>query len=225
MYQERRSTIPGATLWRSAGSGPTKVLPDGCIDIVWTNGRLIVAGPDTYAHLTDASAHVIGLRFDPGVAAAVLGVPAHSLRDARIPLDSVWTGSDIDETADRLSQAAPRDSGAVLEDLVRRRAPSHDDRYAHEARGILSLVAGGARVAEIARETGWSQRQLHRKSLESFGYGLATLRRVLRLQAALGFVRSGLPLGEVAAQAGYSDQPHLTREFRALTGGLPTTIG
>ncbi|WP_235948219.1 DUF6597 domain-containing transcriptional factor [Candidatus Frankia alpina] len=63
-----------------------RILPDGCIDIIWSSdGRLIVAGPDTVAKLARWAPGVrhIGLRFDPGRGPARLGVPAAELRDRR----------------------------------------------------------------------------------------------------------------------------------------------
>jgi AraC-like DNA-binding protein len=50
------------------------------------------------------------------------------------------------------------------------------------------------------------------------------LDRVLRMNRALAAARTGLPLASVAAQTGYADQAHLTREIRALTGVPPRAL-
>ena len=65
---------------------------------------------------------------------------------------------------------------------------------------------------------GISERQLHRRGLGLFGYGLKTLSRILRVNAALDLARAGLPFGVVAASSGYADQAHLSREVKALAG-------
>ncbi len=44
------------------------------------------------------------------------------------------------------------------------------------------------------------------------------LRRILRFRAAVGLAREGVPAADAAARAGYADQPHLSREVRALAG-------
>jgi AraC-like DNA-binding protein len=51
-----------------------------------------------------------------------------------------------------------------------------------------------------------------------FGYGPKTLARILRLGAALDLARVGTPFGRVAAETGYADQAHLSREVRSLAG-------
>jgi hypothetical protein len=44
------------------------------------------------------------------------------------------------------------------------------------------------------------------------------LRRILRFRRAVRLLNAGTPYVEVAARAGYSDQPHLHREVRELAG-------
>ncbi|MER6878168.1 helix-turn-helix domain-containing protein, partial [Amycolatopsis sp. NPDC000673] len=53
-------------------------------------------------------------------------------------------------------------------------------------------------------------------------YGPATYRRILRLQRAIALAPATATLADLAVAAGYSDQPHLTRECRALTGLTPS---
>jgi AraC-type DNA-binding domain-containing proteins len=65
---------------------------------------------------------------------------------------------------------------------------------------------------------GLSPRQLHRRSLDAFGYGPKTLARVLRLNRALTLARAGVELADVAATTGYADQAHFARDVRELTG-------
>jgi AraC-like DNA-binding protein len=86
----------------------------------------------------------------------------------------------------------------------------------------LVVGSGGtARVADVARETGWSRRHLTSSFTDEFGLSPKQLARVVRLQQARSLVLAGRPLGEVAVSAGYADQAHLTREWRALAGCTP----
>ena len=48
--------------------------------------------------------------------------------------------------------------------------------------------------------------------------------RVVRFDRARRLLHAGVRLGDVAADAGYFDQAHLNREFRALAGLSPTAV-
>ncbi|MFJ3909437.1 helix-turn-helix domain-containing protein [Streptomyces vinaceus] len=224
MYEERPSPlVPGAIVWRRTGAPGGLVLPDGCMDLLWVGGRLLVAGPDTGPHPAGevqggARGLVSGVRFAPGTAPALLGVPAHELRDRRVELADLWPEPEVRALAERMS--AYEDPGAGLERLARSRAgrsAPHDPLASRVAAGLRS----GESVAAVAAVVGLGPRQLHRRSLDAFGYGPRTLGRVLRLQRALELARRGLPQAEVAHRAGYADQAHLAREFRALAGTTP----
>ncbi|MGW2987050.1 helix-turn-helix domain-containing protein [Streptomyces goshikiensis] len=219
MYEERDSRlVPGAVLWRAAGPGRT-VLPDGCMDLMWVSGRLVVAGPDTGPHPAgEVPRAVAGLRFAPGTAPALLGVPARELRDLRVDLADLWPGPEVRRTGERI--AAYEDPCAGLEAAARRRAAATapPDPLLGE---VVARLRAGEGVAATAAAVGLGERRLHRLSLDAFGYGPRLLGRVLRLQRALALSRRGLAQAEVAYAAGYADQAHLTREVRALAGVTP----
>lgn len=220
MYQERPSRIPGAVVWsRSADERrgrTTRVLPDGCMDLIWLgDAGLVVAGPDTQAHMVPGpTGAYTGLRFAPGWGPAVFGIPASELRDRREPLAVVDGARDARALAERIAEAPDR--ALVLEDFAARRlrGGSPDPVAAAAARRLR----GGVGVAELARDLGLSDRQLHRRSVAAFGYGPKVLARVLRLRRALDLAYAGNPFAEVAAVAGYADQAHMSREVRALAG-------
>ncbi|WP_344045246.1 DUF6597 domain-containing transcriptional factor, partial [Streptomyces thermoalcalitolerans] len=105
MYQERPSRLPGAVVWRSipAPSGARPVLPDGCMDLLWSEGRLLVAGADTRAYAPlGPPALWAGVRFLPGTAPTYLGVPAHELRDRRVDLAGLWPAAVVGRLRGRL---------------------------------------------------------------------------------------------------------------------------
>ncbi|MFF8916319.1 DUF6597 domain-containing transcriptional factor [Streptomyces sp. NPDC015032] len=218
-YEEWASRFDGATVWTlSAPQGSVHpVLPDGCMDLLWIDGRLLVAGPDTHAGTSPAGTggQYAGIRFAPGTAPALLGVPAHELRDRRVALADLWPGALVRLLTERLAEAP--DAAAALEAVALRRAagtPPPDPLM----RSVAAQLGGGRSVADTALAVGLGARQLHRRSLEAFGYGPKTLARVLRLQRALALVRSGKPYAEAAVEAGCTDQAHLAREMRDLAG-------
>ncbi|SCK40035.1 helix-turn-helix transcriptional regulator [Streptomyces sp. WMMB 322] len=223
MYRERRSLVDGAVVWTHGAvpEGHGRVLPDGCMDLLLWDGALVVAGPDTRAHLfpREAGSRMTGLRLAPGTGPLVFGVPAHELRDRRVPLGDLWPAAAVRVLEERAGEAPQQ--GRVLEGIaagrLTGRGPSPNGRAAE-------LLARGRSVAAVAGELGLSERQLHRRCLDAFGYGPKTLARVLRMQDALRLSAGGMPPAEVAAVSGYADQAHLSREVKALAGVTLTEL-
>ncbi|MCM2387009.1 helix-turn-helix domain-containing protein [Streptomyces albipurpureus] len=220
MYEERAARLPGAIVWTRtpAEHGHARpVLPDGCMDLIWTPGQLLVAGPDTRSHLPRPTPGTrwAGVRFAPGTAPAVLGTPAHELRDLRVGLDALWGAGSARELTERVDTAA--DPAAELEAVAlaaARRAGPPDPALSE----IVRRLDAGDTVAAAADAAGLGTRQLHRRSRDAFGYGPKTLARVLRLQRALALIWRGVPYAAAAVTAGCADQAHLAREMRDLTG-------
>ncbi|MFI6154118.1 helix-turn-helix domain-containing protein [Kitasatospora sp. NPDC051170] len=228
-YAERPSRLPGAVVWTKPAavcgdSGAAGlVLPDGCMDLIWTGGRLLVAGPDTCAFRPGPGqgGPWAGVRLRPGAMPALLGVPACELRDQRVDLAALRPAAEVSRLIGRIDTAP--DPAAALEDLalhLAAEAPPEDGLV----RAVASALAAGRGVAATAETVGLGARQLHRRSLAAFGYGPKTLARILRLQRALALARSGVPLAETAARAGYADQAHLARDVRELAGTPVTSL-
>ena len=226
MYLEWVSRrVPGATAWIRSVPPPGdnhRVVPDGCMDLIWVSGELLVAGPDTAAYVSTGPPGVryAALRFPPGLAPAVLGTPAAELRDRRVPLEALWRPAEARRLAGLGARAARLGPGAVtavLEEAAAARLAAGGGPDPLAAR-LVGWLREGRTVRCAADRSGLSERQLHRRCLPLFGYGPKTLGRVLRFDRALALARAGRPFAEVAVHAGYADQAHLSREVRALAG-------
>ncbi|WP_420711335.1 AraC family transcriptional regulator [Streptomyces sp. H036] len=184
------------------------------MDLLWAGGRLLVAGPDTGPH-PGGEVHagvVAGIRLAPGTAPALLGVPAHVLRDRRVGLADLWPAREVRRLTGLV--AAYGDPRAGLEALARARAAETGpaDPFAAE---VVARLRAGRPVAEIAGAAGLGERQLHRRSLHSFGYGPRTPGRILRLRRALALGRAREvpparrgPARTLAALSSVADAPH-----------------
>jgi AraC-like DNA-binding protein len=201
-----------ACVWvRRGGGGAVRVIPDACTDIVWrASTGAVVAGPDTgpWISHTDPDELIVGIRFLPGAGGPALGVPLEELRDRRVALSKLGIGVEGIED----------DPVAAIGALgVRLAAEAPPDQLVQAA--ALMLWRGHTRVDALADELGVSERQLRRRFQSAVGYGPKTLHRVLRLRAVM---RAGdRDLARAAADAGFADQAHLSREFRRLTGLTP----
>lgn len=216
MVYTERHVAAGADVWRSAGSTSTRVLPDGCLDLLFDGHRLLVAGPDTVARLHESRAPttIWGARLHAGLGPRLLGVPADELRDTTVRLDELWS----DRAARTLTERVAADPGPALARWATTAPPP-----TFGAR-LVALLDRGSSVAAAADALGWSSRQLHRRALPVFGYGPQQLGRVLRLRRVLALAQGGSGWADIAGTLGFADQAHLARDVRALTGLSPTAL-
>jgi AraC-like DNA-binding protein len=185
-------------------------------------------------------------------ARTLLGVPAGEL--ASIDVDGMDVlGSLASEIQDRLLAAATwPDRFAVLDELLLARMGAGAEAAGHRAGALVGrpgrggsgvpgispevgyawrrLLATGGRssVADLAAETGWSERHLRSRFRREIGLTPKAAARVVRFARAHRSLRrlAGAgerpALAELAVGCGYYDQAHLDREFRALAGCPPT---
>jgi AraC-like DNA-binding protein len=213
------------TWQRSGDGGPAvRVVPDGCIDIVWTEGGgTFVVGPNTRAFLVALApgTRVAGVRLAPGAAPPLLGVNAATLRDASGAIEEVWGDAGL-RFAERLDSRDDR--GSVLLSALAARAPAAAPPDPIVRAAVARLDAPDVAVGALAFELGVSERQLRRRFDSAVGYGPKRLARVLRLTRALAAAHAGDELGRVAADAGYADQAHFANDCRSLAGVAPSAL-
>jgi AraC-like DNA-binding protein len=211
------------------------VLPDGCADLIWEQGRgAFVAGPDTGPVLTRmmAGTVLVGVRFRPFAGGPALGVPLSELRDQRIDLADLRPGD-----AKGLPGTLDPDQGmaAMLDVAASLIACGRPDPAV--TRAVWLLRDPRVRAEDVATEVGLSLRQLRRRCHAAVGYGPKTLQRVFRFRrfvsridaipATTATSRQGhdaADLAAIAVEAGYADQAHLTRECGQLAGLTPAAL-
>jgi AraC-like DNA-binding protein len=164
---------------------------------------------------------LVGVRLRPEAAAAVLGLPASELLDQHVELEALRRGSG-ERLGEALADAAtPGAAAAALERTV---AGEPDPVVAETTRRLLA----GQDVRTIARALYISERQLRRRCETAAGMTPKTLHRVLRFQRFLALAwhseRPTAELARLAAEAGYADQAHLTRETARLSGRSPRVL-
>jgi transcriptional regulator GlxA family with amidase domain len=177
---------------------------------------------------------VVGLRFRPGAAPAALDLPASELLDLAVEADELWGRSAV-ALAERVDGAAsPTKALAGLQRHIVGRlgdAPGPDPLVLEAVRQLMPWRR--AEVGSLTSSLFLSERQLRRRFQAAIGLAPKALHRTLRFQGFLALaqeaIASGRPptsdgLAGLAAEAGYADQPHLTRECMRLTGVTPRTF-
>jgi len=211
---------------------PHRVLPDGCLDILVELGaggggaRPKVVGAMRCARVVPLMGAVdaLGIRFQPGGAHSFLRVPLHELTDGQLALGELWP-RDAPEWEERLLSAEGLAARvAVLEELLLRRlAPEGLEPALAQAVGLILRTRGRLPVGTLEDTLGVGTRQLERRFQRTVGLSPKVLCRISRMRHAAWLLqaRPATPGAELALAAGYYDQAHLVREFRALTGLTP----
>jgi AraC-like DNA-binding protein len=201
------------------------LMPDGS----WQNfGPVLLFGTNSrpFKVRCRGSFQVIGIAIRPAGWPTLFDKPAHLYTDRMLALGEVW-GDD----ADRLLHGVQAASGdfdrivaAVEEILLERIATRPLARPDPQMLGFEHIARHDStkKVAEVCAELGIAQHALERRCRATFGM---TPKRVLRRSRFLDMasVMRGLfaPDDEVLAGLRYSDQSHLSKEFREFIDKTP----
>lgn len=169
------------------------------------------------------SGHVrlVGVRFKPGGLAAFVPMPVGHLLNLTAETGDVL-GAVVHELESRLYDAPTAAAQKILLDGFFLSRLSPPNKYTLAQAVIRRLDAGDTtRIDQLAGEFGYSARTLDRVFTQVVGVPPKVYARIARFQRALALLTQPIALTEVALAAGYFDQPHLTREFRALAGQTP----
>jgi AraC-like DNA-binding protein len=187
-----------------------------------------VAPVDERPALTGFERAARGVQVDlaPWAARALLAVPLAELDGLAVDLGSVL-GPEVARLEEQLHEAPGWDARfALLDRALARRlaaaaAPPPD---LVRAWGRLRETSGSVRIGTLADELRCSRRHLAARFNEHVGVPPKTVARILRFRRALALLEDGIDPAATAHACGYSDQPHLNREFRALAHATPVTF-
>lgn len=203
------------------------IVPDGCVDVVYEEvaGRVrsLVFGTSSHTrpfHVTP-DANYFGIRFRPGMARHVLNLPPDELTDRHLDLP-IFLGLCPEEVVEAASFSAR--SGLVEQALAKTLhrydiTPTPLDRAIDHVQQNQEIW----RVETFADICGLSLRQVERSVKITVGLSPKLLMRILRVQAAITTLQREplISLVDIAGTLGYSDQAHMNRDFRLLTGSTP----
>ncbi|MES2305002.1 MAG: AraC family transcriptional regulator [Gemmatimonadota bacterium] len=242
-YAERlpcAALLPWFTTWwefevREGAPPMHHVPPDGCTSILVVvagpiAGMALVTGPwlEPLSVPVFPGTRYLGARLRPGAARTVLGVVPEELVNRSAPAEAM-----IGELAGRLVGALVRcpdvdAAAAFMEEIFRGEIPrlTMPDPLADRAAIRLMESRGELAIAVLARELQTSERTLLRRFKWATGITPKQFARIRRLLAATWAAVDGVgSWGQIAATAGYADQPHMHHDFVDLTGLKPVEFG
>lgn len=234
-------------VWRlrdpSPGPQVQVIYPDGCCELILHLEAPMQARDDVHGwqqqpaclfaaqqrgaiRLKAAAALAcLGVRLQPAASAAIAGAQLVALRDSIVDL----AGIDA-PFATRLSSALAcfdRNPGdPVLWDLLEASVASFAiDPRIEAAIERLQSERGQVRIASLASVCGMGARSFQVRFLDQVGLSAKEFARVVRLQWTIRQLDHGTgSIAELAADNGFADQAHATRELRRLTGLTPARL-
>jgi AraC-like DNA-binding protein len=186
-----------AVLWRirTREDFELRILPDGCMDLI--RGDVVGTFDHTETARLKAGSVSEGIRFHPGGFSALFGVPAPELAGLRVPITSVIPRF--------------RSLRALAAD-----APAPDP--------LATSAAYSARdLRVLARDSGYSQRQIRRRVIAATGHSPKRLMRIARMQRLL-LAGRGESWARSAAEHGFFDEAHMANDVRELVGATPHAL-
>lgn len=239
------------TLWAMDATSPRsvvareRILPTGMMHLVfrlsndplrlfddvndstgYTIGHAIVGGARSASYVRDISrpSASVGAQLLPGASELLFGVPADELAERHTSLDELWGGSSAAETRGRLFEpASPEQRLDLFESLLAARLPRLHGLHPAVAHA-LEQFTNRDDVSEVVRQTGYSHRRFIELFRRAVGLTPKLYCRVHRFQRVVESIaaRSSESWVDLALSAGYSDQPHFTRQFREFAGVTPS---
>ncbi len=218
-----------------------RVLPDGCMDVIFQyqralsgeiyNPQLTIYGSTDQFKLFEIKPYTefVGVRFHPGMAGLFLKVNPIELfqQEAKAQECSDAFGKIFDRLCkcNSVEQALNTLQTGVLE-LQRVNCRDGVSLAIREALKLITISNGTMPVSHIAEAIGISERTLLRGVTKAVGLSPKVLARILRFQNTMLHLRAleTRDLCRIAFDCGYADQAHMGREFQQLSGLTPTAF-
>jgi AraC-like DNA-binding protein len=201
-------------------------LPDGAVDlVVSTHGsstRSWVYGTTTTR--TDIGLepnnHYLGVRFKPGQSRHFINAATYELTDRCEP-----AGGLIHFSLDQLSENIANQDvftllNNALETYLAKRQPVRTK--IDDVINLIESMHGNIRIDDAASVFDRSRRQLERVFLETVGVSAKLFSSITRFHHAAALIaQRSSTLVDVAAEAGYTDQSHMTHDFQRMARVSP----
>ena len=204
----------------------TEVLPYPAINIVFQDGKSIVAGVGTkkFTQRLTGRGVVVGVLFKPVHAYAFFGRPLGAFTDKYTPLAMLWSAYD-DGFAEELLTSDNTKIMVSLERLLLAQK-LHEDIMIEPMNEIVERIAQDQslrKVGDVASRANVGNRRIEQLFYKYVGMPPKLVINRFRMQEIASRMHSqpNVRLTDLALEFGYSDQSHFTRDFKRIIGCTP----
>jgi len=219
--------------WDLRGQPPyeQQILPHPNVNLAFEATGAAVFGVDRkiFTRRLSETGHALGIRFRPGGFRPFHSKPIFTLNDRVVPAARTF-GPDADQACAVVMAAGPDDEAmvAAAAGLLVEHGPAADP-VVEQVAGLVGRItedSGLRRVAQLVELSGLPERRLQRLFADYVGVSPKWVMRRARLHEVALRVEADGPASvdwaTLAADLGYADQAHLTRDFTATLGVPPS---
>lgn len=189
----------------------------------------LISGPHTGFSVIDTTCltSIMGVHFRPGGVSPFLNFPAAELRDAHVPLDSLWGPAANDLREQLLVAGTPYAKFQILEHFLMKQTVAPLVQHPAVAFALKKFedFPGMVAISDVTEQISLSPRRFIQVFKEEVGLTPKRYCRIRRFQEVLKLIGSGQQVDwtDVAMACGYFDQAHFIHDFRSFSGLNPTT--
>jgi AraC-like DNA-binding protein len=191
--------------------------------ITWDFHRIAGVIRGGFSYTMRGSGRVLGTRFRPGGFRPFLDGPVSLLTGRFVEIGEMFGAAGEALVEQVLAEPDAKAAIALVESFLLDLVPDRDPP-AEEVAALVAMAENDVsltRVDQLAARSGRSVRSLQWLFREHVGIGPKWVIRRFRLHEAAERVYQGLDLATLAAELGYTDQAHLTRDFTGAVGMPP----
>jgi AraC-like DNA-binding protein len=209
------------------------ILPTATVDMVVDlaqvdSPRSVVSGVQSRAVELDTAGRLslIGARFKPGGAFALLGIPAVELHNCTVSLDTVW-GHRAEQLREQLHLAElPLERFQILEAFLTERLDGNSplSEVVRHSVNVIHGAGDAVSIQTLALGSGMSPTRFSTLFGEHVGLTPKSYARIVRFQRAIAAIGAAthVDFASIALGCGYFDQAHFNHDFRSFCGVAPS---
>jgi AraC-like DNA-binding protein len=204
-----------------------RVLPYPNAHLVFDQGQSAIHGVvrGAFVRKVEGAGRVLGVRFKPGGLRPFIGHPMARLADRTAPLDELLKVGTLDAERRVLGQQDELAMVGAAEAMLMAVLPAVDPRALLAAQAVHAAAAANGPLCAhaLGAQLGIEERSLQRLFSNYVGVSPKWVIQRFRLQEATWRLGAHAPadLAALAAELGFFDQAHLTRNFTKLVGMSP----
>ncbi len=207
-----------------------EIFPDSSVKLVLRYStkasRLVLIGPLTEVSTieVDLASSYFGIRFLPGQSIYVDNLNVKDITDTHIDLFNLGTHS-LEELAGALMDVSSHEDKQLIVEQVLKKCTYYCEGNSSRALSFMANHHGNIQVQQLADHIGIHTRSLERLFKAEIGLPPKKIARMMRLRKVMLHIyqQDYSTLSDLAYQCGYSDQSHMIRDFKSMTGLLPSS--